>query len=475
MKSLFRYLLLAAATILAAACGQKKAADDPWAQADRILATMSQVHFPDRSLSIVDCGAVPGDSTQLATDAINNAILAMNQAGGDTVIVPSATFWTGPITLKSNVNLHLEDGAVLKFSTDVKQYFPAVPSRWEGIDCNNTHPLIYAYGETNIALTGKGTIDGCAGNDNWWGRGRFTERRPWPLDPTDPKSRVMEGSRVRLLAWGESGAPMYERTYTEVDGLRPQTIQFNRCTTALIEGVTLLRSPFWVIHPLMCNDLTVRGVTINNNGPNGDGCDPESCKNVLIEECVFNTGDDCIAIKSGRNEDGRKWGIPSENIIVRNCTMANGHGGVVIGSEISGGYRNLFVENCKMDSPNLDRVIRIKTSTARGGVIAGIHVRNVEVGQCREAVLRINLKYEQNEIAKRGFIPEVRDVTLENVTCKKSTYGVRFDGLDDQTMINDITLRNCTFEGVERDPVLQSGLVGKVSFENTTINGKVLE
>ena len=473
MTRSFKALLAAFSALLLVSCNASNP-DDPWARADRILATMTRVSFPDRSVDITDFGAVPGDSTKLATEAIANAILAMNQAGGGVVVVPEGTFWTGPITLKSNVNLHLADGAVLKFSTDVKQYFPAVPSRWEGIDCNNTHPLIYAYGETNIALTGNGTIDGCAAYTNWWGRGTWTERRPWRLDPADPNSPLMEGSRVRLLAWGESGAPMYERTYTEVDGLRPQTIHFNRCTTVLIEGVTLLNSPFWVIHPLMCNDLTIRGITANNNGPNGDGCDPESCKNVLIEDCVFNTGDDCIAIKSGRNEDGRKWGIPSENIIVRNCTMANGHGGVVIGSEISGGFRGLFVENCKMDSPNLDRVIRIKTSTARGGVIEDIHVRNIEVGQCREAVLRINLKYEQNEIARRGFIPEVRDVTLENVTCQKSTYGVRFDGLDEETKINDITLRNCSFEGVQRDAVLQSGLVGKVTFDNTTVNGEAL-
>lgn len=473
MKYIVR-ILLAAAVVLPFASCTPKGGDDPWAEAQRVLAGMTQVHFPDRSVSITDFGAIPGDSLQLATEAIANAILAMNQAGGGTVIVPDGTFWTGPVTLKSNVNLFLSDAAVLKFTTEVKQYFPAVPSRWEGIDCNNTHPLIYAYGETNIAITGKGTIDGCAANDNWWGRGRLKERRPWPLHPEDPKSEMVEGSRVRLLAWGESGTPMYERTFTEVDGLRPQTIHFNRCTTVLIEGVTLLNSPFWVIHPLMCNDLTVRGVTVNNNGPNGDGCDPESCRNVLIEGCTFNTGDDCIAIKSGRNEDGRKWGIPSENIIVRNCTMANGHGGVVIGSEISGGYKNLWVENCRMDSPNLDRVIRIKTSTARGGVIEGIHVRNVEVGQCREAVLRINLRYEQNEIARRGFIPEVRDVTLENVTCKKSTYGIRLDGLDEETRIDNITLRNCHFEGVEKDPVLQSGLVGTVTFENTTINGQAL-
>ena len=346
MTRSFKALLAAFSALLLISCNASNP-DDPWVRMDRILATMTRVSFPDRSVDITDFGAVPGDSTKLATEAIANAILAMNQAGGGVVVVPEGTFWTGPITLKSNVNLHLADGAVLKFSTDVKQYFPAVPSRWEGIDCNNTHPLIYAYGETNIALTGNGTIDGCAAYTNWWGRGTWTERRPWRLDPADPNSPMMEGSRVRLLAWGESGAPMYERTYTEVDGLRPQTIHFNRCTTVLIEGVTLLNSPFWVIHPLMCNDLTIRGITANNNGPNGDGCDPESCKNVLIEDCVFNTGDDCIAIKSGRNEDGRKWGIPSENIIVRNCTMANGN---FAWFEPAGNYTNLSYETTSTHS-----------------------------------------------------------------------------------------------------------------------------
>ena len=235
--------------------------------------------------------------------------------------------------------------------------------------------------------------------------------------------------------------------------------------------MTFLNSPFWVLHPLMCEDLTVRGVTINNDGPNGDGCDPESCRNVLIEGCTFNTGDDCIAIKSGRNEDGRKWNRPSENIVVRDCYMANGHGGVVIGSEISGGFRNLYVENCKMDSPQLDRVVRIKTSTARGGVIENVYVRNVEVGECREAVLRINLRYEPGEKARRGFIPTVRNVNLENVHCLKSQYGIRLDGLEEQKNIYDISVKNCVFEGVQ-DGNLVSGKVGKVELDGTTINGQ---
>ena len=469
MKKILFTLALAAPLFWA--CSQPSQ-DDPWAEADRIVAEMTKVSFPDRNVSIADFGAVPGDSTKLAGDAINLAIVTVSLQGGGTVNVPDGVWYTGPITLKSNVNLHLADNAVLKFVPQVDLYFPAVLTRWEGIDCYNTHPLIYAFGETNIALTGKGTIDGSAGNDNWWGRGRRTERRPFTVDPDDPKSEVLEGSRNRLLAWGESNAPMNERIYSAVDGMRPQSINFNRCKTILIEDVTLLASPFWVMHPLFCQDLTVRRVTVNNDGPNGDGCDPESCKNVLIEGCTFNTGDDCIAIKSGRNNDGRKWATPSENIIVRDCYMANGHGGVVIGSEISGGYRNLFVENCKMDSPNLERVIRIKTSTARGGLIENIYVRNVEVGECREAVLRINLNYEQNEKAQRGFIPEVRNVNLENVTCGKSKYGVWLYGLDDQVKISGVSLKDCAFEGVETNGNWSHGLVGDVTFDNVTINGK---
>lgn len=163
----------------------------------------------------------------------------------------------------------------------------------------------------------------------------------------------------------------------------------------------------------------MRGVKVSSHGPNSDGCDPESSKNVLIENCIFDTGDDCIAIKSGRNADGRKWNVPSENIIVRNCEMKDGHGSVVVGSEISGGYKNLFVENCKMDSPNLERVIRIKTNNCRGGVIENIYVRNVEVGECREAVLKINLQYENREKCDRSFPPVVRHVYLDNVTSEK--------------------------------------------------------
>lgn len=453
-------MALAAAVMSFGSCGAGSVTgDSPWDEADRIVSSMSRVSFPDREVSIEEFGARVGDSLRLSTEAINLAILSVSQEGGGTVVVPSGTFYTGPITLKSNVRLHLEDGATLRFSTDPEDYLPVVRTRWEGVDCYNAHPLIYAYGETNIAITGKGTIDGGGTPGNWWGRVRSIER-------------AGVASRLRLLRMGEERVPVNERVFsTPEDCLRPQTINFLFCTTVLIEDVTLLRSPFWVIHPVFCNDLTVRGVTINNNGPNGDGCDPESCRNVLIEDCTFNTGDDCIAIKSGRNEDGRKWSEPTENVVVRGCTMANGHGGIVIGSEISGGFRGLYMENCRMDSPNLDRVVRIKTSTARGGIIEDVFVRNIEVGRCREAVLRINLRYEPGEDAARGFIPTVRNVRLENITCRESRYGIRLDGLEESEEIYGIHLKDCDFTGVGTGGNLTDGRIGEVTMEGCTLNG----
>ena len=365
------------------------------------------------------------------------------------------------------MNFHLEEGAVLKFSTDQSLYFPAVLTRWEGIDCYNAHPLIYAYGESNIAITGKGIIDGQGSMETWWpmcGAVKYG----WKEGMVAQRN----GGRERLLMYGETSTPVYKRLMKPEDGMRPQLLNLHSCHTILIEGVTLLNSPFWVIHPLFCESLIVSGVTVFNRGPNGDGCDPESCKNVLIENCTFDTGDDCIAIKSGRNEDGRKWNIPSENIIVRGCMMRNGHGGVVIGSEISGGYRNLFVEDCRMDSPNLDRVIRIKTSTCRGGLIENVYVRNVTVGQCREAVLRINLQYENREKCKRGFDPIVRNVHLKNVTCEKSKLGVLIIGLEDDKHVYNISVEDSHFNNVAKGVNDIKG-AKDVTFKNLYINGEL--
>lgn len=440
--------------------------DKAFKESARIEKQIKKTSFPEHTYLITDFGAKPDTPDAPCHEAINRAIVTCSLNGGGTVTVPKGTFYTGPITLKSNVNFHVEEGAVLKFSTDQSLYFPGVITRWEGLDCYNARPLIYAYGETNIAITGKGTIDGQGSKETWWpmcGAPRYG----WKEGMVAQRN----GGRERLLMYGETSTPIYKRVMTPEDGLRPQLINLYSCNTVLIENVTLLNSPFWVIHPLFCESLIVRGVKVFNRGPNGDGCDPESCKNVLIEDCTFDTGDDCIAIKSGRNADGRKWNTPSENIIVRNCFMKNGHGGVVIGSEISGGYRNLYVENCKMDSPDLDRVIRIKTSACRGGIIENVFVRNVTVGQCREAVLRINLQYENREKCDRSFPPVVRNVHLKNVTCEKSKLGVLIIGLDDDNHVSNVSVEDCHFNNVAKDGNDIKG-AKDVTFKNLLINGK---
>lgn len=458
-----------------------------WQRCDSVLNAIQLTQIPATEFNITDFGAlaiVDGRDTCNVSTAINAAIDAANAAGGGTVIIPDSTYFTGPITLKNNVNLHLQEGAVVKFSTVVDLYYPAVKTRWEGVDCYNAHPLIYALDAENIALTGEGTLDAQGSNDNWWamcGAPRFGWKEG--MISQAGRDHVKETSpRQKLLDWCTNQVPLEERQMTIEDGMRAQFVNFNNCKRVLIEDVTLLNSPFWVLHPLFCEDLIVRGVTVINEGPNGDGCDPECCNRVLIENCTFHTGDDCIAIKSGRNQDGRNIGVPSQNMIVRNCKMEDGHGGVVIGSEIAGGYKNLWVENCQMDSPNLDRVIRIKTSSARGGIIENVYVRNITVGRCKEAVLRINLNYDPKEIAERGHNPIVRNVNLSNVTCKESEYAVVLNGLDDCCNIYDVNVKDCNWSGVKGGKrgnlcdslIWTEGHYKNINFENLVVNDSLI-
>ncbi len=432
--------------------------------------------FADRTFDITKYGASLKASAAKNQKAINKAIEACSKAGGGRVVIPQGTWKTGAIRMKSHVNLVIEKGATLFFEFD-RSLYPLVETRWEGLDCINYSPLIYAYKETDIAITGEGTIDGNGSDDTWW---LMSGKTPKSKDIVVEEKQQNPGGRADLLKMAENGVPIEKRIFGPKKGLRPQMVNFNQCDGILIEGVTMVRSPFWVMHPLLSKNITVRNVTVHNDGPNGDGCDPESCENVLIENCVFDTGDDCIAIKSGRNEDGREGGKgryvgrPSKNIIVRNCVMKDGHGGVVIGSEISGGCNNVFVESCKMDSPNLDRILRIKTNSCRGGVIENIYMRNVEVGQCAEAVLKINLDYEPKEIGRRGFYPTVRNVYMENVTCQKSKYGIMVVAFDSLTNVYNINLKNCKFDGVYDKPVYIKGKTRDMNYDNLFINGSLI-
>lgn len=463
-----RYLKTLLLALLLPACAFAAGWDDN--EYKRIEQSIQLPKIAERQFLITSFGAKTTATAAQNQKAINKVISLVSKKGGGKVIIPKGTWNTGAIELKSHVNLVLEEGATLHFAFEPKLY-PLVRTSWEGLACWNYSPCIYAYKATDIAITGKGTIDGGGNNDTFWqwnGSPRFGYK-----EGVTKESQKL-GSRSKLLKMAEDGVPFDERKFGMGYGLRPQLVNMVHCERILIKDVKMINSPFWVIHPLLSKNITVDGVYVWNEGPNGDGCDPEACENVLIQNCVFHTGDDCIAIKSGRNNDGRLWNQPSKNIIIRNCKMEDGHGGVVIGSEISGGCENVYAENCVMDSPHLERILRIKTNNCRGGQVQNINMRNVVVGQCKEAVVKINLDYERKEICYRGFEPIVNNVNVENVTCQKSDYGVLIIGRDSLENVYDVNIKNCKFDGVVKEPVKITGKTRNVKFDNLVINGSLV-
>lgn len=422
-----------------------------WQDLAAILERINPPTFPDRDLPITKLGAKPDTD---CTDAIQKAIDTIHEEGGGKVVIPAGEWLTGAIHLKSNVNLHISEGATLRWIFDLELY-PNVFTRWEGMECINFSPLIYAFEQENIAITGKGTLDGGATTENWWG---------WNLKDVKSEKRLQVPARDRLGVMVAKGVPVEQRVFGKGHFLRPNFIQPYRCKNILIEGVTILRSPMWEVHPVLSENITVRGLKIISHGSNNDGCNPESCRDVLIEDTLFDTGDDCIAIKSGRNEDGRRVGVPSENIVIRNCIMKDGHGGVVLGSECSGGIRNVFVEHCRMDSPDLDRALRFKNNAVRGGVLENVFMRNVQIGQVAEAVLTIDLLYEEG--AKGDFQPVVRNVHMDNITSSASPR-VMFIRSFEGAVIEDIHISNSHFSGVTNTEVIEHA--GAITLDQVTI------
>jgi len=435
---------------------------NPWEYRDSILNTIQPIGFPDTVFYITNFGALCDGKTD-CTQAIKNAIEACAKAGGGIVEISPGVCFTGPITLKSNVNLNISEGATLLFNTDRSKYLPNVHTRFEGMECMNYQPLIYAYKQNNIAITGKGKIDGQG--EEWWAwKGKWSGSVDHAYNENDTDNQLND---VKILTQMVADTvPLEQRVFGEGHYLRPSFIQPYLCTNVLIEGITIERAPMWIIHPVLCENVTVRGVKIESIGPNNDGCDPECCTNVLIDSCYFNTGDDCIAIKSGRNNDGRRIGVPSKNIIIQNSIMVEGHGGVVMGSEVSGNVSHVFAENCIMDSPNLDRAIRIKSNALRGGIIEHIYVRNIEIKQVRETVLKIDLFYENGE---GNNIPQVRNILLENVNSYKSKFAYWIKGIEGNS-VDGIHFKNCSFNNVESKFFEENAL--NLTFDHVTINGE---
>ena len=438
--------------------------NDPWEVIyPRILALITRSKFPNRTFNITRFGAKPDGKTD-CTPAFRSAIAECNRRGGGRVLVPPGVYLTGPIHLKSNVNLEVSEGATIKFSQNPKYYLPAVFSRWEGVELFNYSPFIYALDQRNIAITGRGTLDGQSDKEHWWpwnGRAAYGWKEGMPNQRAD---------RNALFTMAENGVPVRERVFGEGHYLRPQFIQPYRCQNVLIEGVTILNSPMWEIHPVLCQNVIIEKVRISSHGPNNDGCDPESCRDVLIKDCYFDTGDDCIAIKAGRNADGRRLHTPSENIIVQGCHMKDGHGGITVGSEISGGVSMLFAEKCRLDSPNLDHALRVKNNAMRGGLLENLFFRDLEVGQVAHAVVTIDFNYEEG--AKGSFTPVVRNYVVDNIRSAKSKHALDVQGLP-SAPIFDLRLKNCTFDNVAESSIVKN--VKNATFENVKINGRVVD
>ncbi len=431
-----------------------------WDSAGNIIENLKEPVFPGREYIITDFGAINDGNTD-CTDAFSRAIRKCHDEGGGKIIVPPGTWLTGAIHMLSNINIHFEEGAIILFTTDKNKYLPNVYTRFEGMECMNYSPFIYAYGQENIALTGRGILDGQG--EVWWSwKGSWSGSVDTGWKHGTPHQKSDNELLTEMVA---NNVPVGQRVFGEGHYLRPNFVQFYRCRNILLDGIILKNSPMWNIHPVLSENIIIRNVEVRTLGPNNDGCNPESSKNILIENCIFDTGDDCIAIKSGRNEDGRRINVPSENIIVRNCTMYEGHGGVVIGSEISGNVRMVFVENCIMDSKNLERAIRIKSNSLRGGVVEDIYIRNLKVLQVSEATFKINLFYSTG----RGkFYPVIRNIYLEEVHSYKSKYPIWINA-GEETPVENIYLINCTFEEAEKENFIKNAR--NLVMENVSING----
>lgn len=440
---------------------------EQWKKMETIVSSIIPPTFPKKVFNIVTFGARP-NGTFDNTKAIHKAIQECNKSGGGIVLVPKGKFLSSAIHLEDNVNLHLDKDAEILFSTNPKDYYPLVHTSFEGTELMNYSPLVYAYQKKNVAVTGEGTLNGQADKNNWWpwcGSNQYGWEKGTPSQ-SDPLSRL------RLVEMAEKNIPVSERIFGEGYYLRSSFVEFFDCKNILLQGVTIINAPFWVIHPIKSENVIIDGVTINSHGPNNDGCDPEYSKNVIIKNCTFNTGDDCIAIKSGRDADGRRVAMKSENIIVQNCTMFDGHGGVTIGSEISGGVSNVFVENCKMNSPNLDIAIRLKTNSKRGGLIENFYVRNIEIGQVKDAVLKVDMFYNVHGNQIGTFIPRIENIYLENVTVENGgKYGILAKGYK-ESPIKNITFDNVNIKIVQEPYAIENAKNTK--FINTYINDKLI-
>jgi polygalacturonase len=388
-----------------------------------LLRRISRPVFRAQVYDVSSFGSV-GDGKTNDRDAFIRAIGRCNADGGGRIVVPAGVYWlAGPLHLKSNVELHLKKDAVLRFSPEPAHYLPPVLTSWEGTETYNYSPLVYAYHATNVAITGAGTLDGNS-------KQTFATWKPH-----------QSKDQLRLRQMGNDGVPVQERVFGKGTWLRPHMIQFFGCKNVLVEGVTILDAPFWVIHPFLCNNVTVRNVRIESFNPNNDGVDPESSVDVLIENCQMHTGDDSVAVKAGRDQDGWRIGQATENVVIRNCTMNSRHAALALGSEMSGGIRNVFMENCKLGV--VERAVYAKANLDRGGSVERVWVRNLRIEDAQKGLLVFTTAYH----GYRGnrYPPRFQDFLIENLKCKQATAAIDAVGVPESPLRN-IVVRQVTVE-----------------------------
>jgi polygalacturonase len=409
---------------------------------------MPAISYPDFSncptFSVTDFGAEKGDQ-QKTSQAIARAIDAANEAGGGSVIIPAGEWLTGTIHLKSNVNLHLQKNAVLLFSDNPEDYLPAVHTSWEGLECYNYAPLVYVYECENVAITGEGELR--AKMDFW---------KTWFSRPP---------GHMNSLKWLYEAAvknvPVEDRRMVnDTANMRPHFIQFNRSEHILLDGVRITNSPFWTIHPYLCKDVVIRNVQVCAHGHNNDGVDPEMTQNMLIENCVFDQGDDAIAVKSGRNQDAWRLNTPTRNLVIRNCLVKNGHQLLAIGSELSGGIENVYMDNCTVaDGANMFHLVFIKTNERRGGYVKNIYVENVRADKMSEGILGIetDVLYQWRDLVPtyETRLTPITDIFLENIQARDVKFTYRILGQEEMP-VERVSLKN-----VQADTIREERNIGK--------------
>jgi len=400
----------------------------------------------------------------IQTDKLQFAIDSISKNGGGRLLIPSGTYVTGALNLKSCVEIHLaESGTILKFiNKDLENNYPLVHSHWEASPCMNYSPLLYGMNIHDVAITGQGTLDGGADFDNWWNWHHQVEKE-WSEDKID----LQLDDKKLIREMNNEGIPVTDRVFGSEHYLRPNFIQVIGSERILLQDFKIINSPMWVINPVLCKSTIVDGIRIESQGPNNDGCDPESCNGVWIKNCVFDTGDDCISLKSGRDRDGRELNTPCENILIENNLFSDGHGGIALGSEMSGGIRYVLADNNRFTSPNLTYALRFKTNASRGGIVEHIMMTDTVIDYVSGAAVHGTMLYEDGR--KGNNLPIFRNITIDNVTSYGGDYGIFLEAFP-EVPIEGLALKNILIEGAEK--ALHSRNWKNPIIDNLMINGK---